>query len=219
MKSLSCLGLPHICAIDGYSGKIVQFVSMPVKNPVQIYQHLFRPILVEYGLFDQIRVDHHKEWTLSLCVQESLAYLRHSVQKPPHRQGSSTMSSYPLLVGQLLQLAVLRLWSKMVQKYLGTWHPTQEVGRISMEPLYKVGVRLFTSVWKCHNIPGKGIPNERMANARTRRLPSEIIPDAHFATSQFVDMGGHLTLESHFGNDPLAGRNGLIAERNRQFHQ
>ena len=58
-----------------------------------------------------------------------------------------------------------------------------------------------------------------MANARTRRLPSEIIPDAHFATSQFVDMGGHLTLESHFGNDPLAGRNGLIAERNRQFHQ
>ena len=45
-----------------------------------------------------------------------------------------------------------------------------------------------------------------MANARTRRLPSEIIPDAHFATS-------------HFGNDPLAGRNCLIAERNRQFHQ
>ena len=49
-----------------------------------------------------------------------------------------------------------------------------------------------------------------MANARTRRLPSEIIPDAHIATSQFVDMGGHLTLESHFGNDPLAGRDGLL---------
>ena len=58
-----------------------------------------------------------------------------------------------------------------------------------------------------------------MANARTRRLPSEIIPDAHTATSQFVDMGGHLTLESHFGNDPLAGGDGLIAECNRQFHQ
>eukprot|EP00731_Ephydatia_muelleri_P013367 Em0007g677a len=46
---------------------------------------------------------------------------------------------------------------------------------------------------------GKGIPNERMANARTRRLPSEIIPDAHIAISQFGDMGGHLTLESHLG--------------------
>ena len=31
--------------------------------------------------------------------------------------------------------------------------------------------------------------------------------------------GGHLTQESHFGNDPLAGNYGLIAERNRQFHQ
>eukprot|EP00731_Ephydatia_muelleri_P015820 Em0009g244a len=90
-EKLVMFGVTHICAIDGYSGKIVQFVSMPVKNPVQIYQHLFRPILVNYGLFDQIRVDHSKEWTLSLFVQESLAHLRHSVQKPPHRQTSSTL--------------------------------------------------------------------------------------------------------------------------------
>jgi hypothetical protein len=32
-------------------------------------------------------------------------------------------------------------------------------------------------------------------------------------------MGGHLTLESHFGNGPLAGRDGLIAEQNRQLQQ
>ena len=31
----------HICAIDGYSGKIVGFVSMLVKNNVEIYKHLF----------------------------------------------------------------------------------------------------------------------------------------------------------------------------------
>ena len=73
---------------------------------------------------------------------------------------------------------------------------------------------------KCAPYAGKGIPNERVASARTRRLPFEIIPDdAHITTSQFVDVGGHLTLESHFGNDPLAGRDGIIAERNRQFHQ
>ncbi|KAL5515080.1 hypothetical protein EMCRGX_G000198 [Ephydatia muelleri] len=41
-EKLVMFGVTHICAIDGYSGKIVQFVSMPVKNPVQIYQHLFR---------------------------------------------------------------------------------------------------------------------------------------------------------------------------------
>eukprot|EP00731_Ephydatia_muelleri_P029398 Em0020g1042a len=224
-EKLVMFGVTHICAIDGYSGKIVQFVSMPVKNPVQIYQHLFRPILVNYGLFDQIRVDHSKEWTLSLFVQESLAHLRHSVQKPPHRQTSSTLNhtvercwpevnnrvNYPIksCLNQMQDRGDFDLDS-MTHKYCVSW-VTLHVST--------VGVRLFTGVWKCHNIPGKGIPNERMANARTRRLPSEIIPDAHFATSQFVDMGGHLTLESHFGNDPLAGRNCLIAERNRQFHQ
>ena len=41
----------------------------------------YKPILVEYGLFDQIRVDYGKEWTLSLFVQESLAHLRHSVSE------------------------------------------------------------------------------------------------------------------------------------------
>ena len=41
-EKLVMFGVTHICAIDGYSGKIIQFVSMPVKNPVQIYQHLFR---------------------------------------------------------------------------------------------------------------------------------------------------------------------------------
>ena len=52
---------------------------------------LFRPILVEYGLFDQIRVDYGKEWVLSLFVQEKLAHFRYSVVKPPHRQTASTL--------------------------------------------------------------------------------------------------------------------------------
>ena len=38
--------------------------------------NLFGLILVEYGLFDQLRVDHGKEWVLSLFVQEKLAHLR-----------------------------------------------------------------------------------------------------------------------------------------------
>ena len=37
-------GVTHICAIDGYSGKIVGFLTMPVKNNVEIYNHLFRSV-------------------------------------------------------------------------------------------------------------------------------------------------------------------------------
>ena len=32
----------HICAVDGYSGKILSFVTMPIKNNVEIYQHMLR---------------------------------------------------------------------------------------------------------------------------------------------------------------------------------
>ena len=58
-----------------------------------------------------------------------------------------------------------------------------------------------------------------MSNTRVRSLPPEVVPDALIAASQFAEMGGHLTLESPFGNDPLAGRDGLIAECNHQFNQ
>ena len=41
-EKLVMFGITHICAVDGYSGKIVGFITMPVKNNVEIYMHLFR---------------------------------------------------------------------------------------------------------------------------------------------------------------------------------
>ena len=41
-EKLVMFGVTHICAVDGYSGKIVGFITMPVKNNVEIYSHLFR---------------------------------------------------------------------------------------------------------------------------------------------------------------------------------
>ena len=37
-------GVTHACAIDGYSGKIVGFITMPVKNNIEIYTHFSIPI-------------------------------------------------------------------------------------------------------------------------------------------------------------------------------
>ena len=45
---------------------------MPIKNPILIYEHLFRPVLVKYGLFDQIRMDHERKFVLCIFVQEPL---------------------------------------------------------------------------------------------------------------------------------------------------
>ena len=49
----------------------------------------YRFIATEEGLFDQIRIDHGKEFYLSLFVQEQLAHLRYNPQRDPHRQTTS----------------------------------------------------------------------------------------------------------------------------------
>ena len=35
-------GVTYICACDGYSGKIIGFASMPIKNNLEIYEHVIR---------------------------------------------------------------------------------------------------------------------------------------------------------------------------------
>ena len=39
---LVLFGVTHVCAVDGYSGKIVGFAIMAHKNNAQIYQLLYR---------------------------------------------------------------------------------------------------------------------------------------------------------------------------------
>ena len=41
-EKLVMYGVTHICAVDGFSGKIVGFVTMQVKDNIEIYTHLFR---------------------------------------------------------------------------------------------------------------------------------------------------------------------------------
>ena len=83
-------GLTHICAIDGFSGYIVGFTSMPIKNNVEIYDSMFKNILTNVGIWDTIRVDKGKEWVLSLFVQETLSDYRNNTSRVPHLQTAST---------------------------------------------------------------------------------------------------------------------------------
>ena len=47
-------------------------------------------MVLEYGLWDQLRVDHGREWYLMLHVHQSLAHLRGNCAREPIRQTSST---------------------------------------------------------------------------------------------------------------------------------
>ncbi len=41
-EKLVLYGVTHVCAVDGYSGRIVGFVSMAVKSNEIIYEKLYR---------------------------------------------------------------------------------------------------------------------------------------------------------------------------------
>lgn len=80
-------GVTHVAAVDGFSGMIVEFfLTMLVKNNIEIYSNLYkhfenntlslcRPIVAQYGLWDQIQVDQGRKWVLMLYVQDTLATL------------------------------------------------------------------------------------------------------------------------------------------------
>ena len=63
--------LDYLCmdvlARDGYSGKIV---ARACKKTIQLYMNLFTTL--EYGLWEQVRVDHEKEFYLTLYILEQL---------------------------------------------------------------------------------------------------------------------------------------------------
>lgn len=92
-EKLVSFGVTSVISRDGYSGKIITFAVMPVKNNIAIYDLIFRytvflilfcllftrPALVNVGLWDQVRVDHGREFYLLLFMQD---YLRQSYGSP-----------------------------------------------------------------------------------------------------------------------------------------
>lgn len=76
----------------------------------------------------------------------------------------------------------------------------------------------------CHS--GRGVPNQRMRRNnqakqinRTVILNRTVIPDSVNAVDLFQSYGGHLTLFSDFGEDPLGDDAQKIPQREEQFKQ
>ena len=50
-------GITHVAALDGYSRKIIGFITIPRKNAIATYV-LFRPLLINVSLWEQVKIDH-----------------------------------------------------------------------------------------------------------------------------------------------------------------
>ena len=69
--------------IDGSSRMICGYASIGVKNPTLIYEYVFRPAILKYGLKNQLRIDHGQEFSLCIFVQDLLKNYRQSTEKEP----------------------------------------------------------------------------------------------------------------------------------------
>lgn len=73
--------------------------------------------MLQHGMWDQVRVDHGKEWTLLLFVQELLAHLRTNTNRAPHLQTTSKQVNNNIIIITLkrnvIMLTSLRIivWS------------------------------------------------------------------------------------------------------------
>lgn len=85
-------GCVLIGAIDGYSGMIVSLFAVHRKNCVDVCE-MYRDLAKNFGLWDQIRVDHGREFYLMCYLQFLLGDERFNTNRRPYVQTSSRMVS------------------------------------------------------------------------------------------------------------------------------
>ena len=225
-KVAQTFGMTHVVFIDGCSRFVLGSVSMPIKNPILIYEHLFRPALIKYGLFDQIRMDHGREFVLCIFVQELLKRRRFSQRRLPWRQTPSTSNyvaerMWPEVNKRVNYPIKCQLCEIQRQEDVDFAHPVIMfcVSWVTMYVAQDATQHLISS-WNHHRIPGPQgcVPVENMTQTSCAvHLPPEMIPSVSEAVRMYEERGGNLARDASFGTDPLVLRPDLIESRERLF--
>ncbi|KAL9965196.1 hypothetical protein ACROYT_G028964 [Oculina patagonica] len=223
-EKLVMYGVVHVCAIDGYSGKIVSHALMAVKNNLLIYEHIYRRAVQTYGMWDQLRVDHGREFCLMLAIQDSLSEKRRNTNRLPYLQTTSkrnhrieriwveinTRVNYPIkkALNSMVNSDILDM-EDGITKFSVSW--------VTLRVCH-AGCGLVIESWNAHSVPGKGVPNEmQAANNMTVKVPPELLPTTSEAVELYEQQGGHLTVWPEFGKDPLSSEVHLSSARLKQF--
>ena len=175
-------GCTHVAIIDGCSRMICGFASMEIKNPILIYEFLFRPAIVQFGLWNQLRVDHGQEFVLCIFVQELLKDYRILKEKRPWVQTTSTENNvierfWPE-VNTRVNYPIKRALNQIVEE--GDWDMSNAILKycISWVTIFTANAATehLIDSWDFHRIPGTSgcVPIDNMV--RTKRTVNIIEP-------------------------------------------
>uniref|UniRef100_A0AAV2MKT8 Integrase core domain-containing protein n=1 Tax=Knipowitschia caucasica TaxID=637954 RepID=A0AAV2MKT8_KNICA len=189
-EKLIMFGVTHVLAIDGYSSKVVAHATMPIKNTLTIYEDVYRSAVLEYGMWDQVRVDHGREFYLSLYMQGLLSKHRHNIQREPYLQTPSTKN-------HMIERMLVEINNRVNFPLKGALVQLQDQEVINLEDNI---TRYCTS-----NLTGKGTPNRLAAGGCPKKIGLELLPHASQAADMYEqDVGSSLTRVSCFGADPFS---------------
>lgn len=232
---LAMYGATHVVCIDGYSRLIVGFLTIPRKNPVLIYEHLFAPLLSTHGLWDQIRMDHGTEFTLIATVQQALAreinshrldggqFRRHPVFRSTSRQNHRVEKLW-VEVNRRINYPIKEILVRMEGE--DEINMTDELTKFCVSHVtimvITCAVKRFMCAWNSHRIPGRngGIPSVlARINNRTSQIHSHQIPNTEAAVALHESEHCQLSRDLIYGNDPIMEYLGLQNLRERDFEK
>ena len=222
-EKLAMYGVTHVLAIDEFCRKIVGMITIPVKNPISIYGALMRPMLLQFGLWQQVRVDHGTEFTLILAAQQHLARHRQWQDRQATLQTTSQNHRVERMwpeINQRMNYPVKRVLVRMegnddldmtnaTTKFCVSWLTIQVI---------ESAVRNFIAAWNSHRIPGSGGSIRLATRApQTTALPPSLVPTVSEMVALYCQGGRRLTPEHTFGSDPIAAHSELQHLRSVTF--
>ncbi|CAG2250686.1 unnamed protein product [Mytilus edulis] len=195
-EKLVMFGVTHVIAVDGYSKSAV----------------------LKYGMWDQMRVDHGKEFFLCLYMQEKNEQYRNRREYQPYCQTTSIKNH-----------RVERLWVEINNRlnFPIKRAIVQSVNenRIDLDDdivkycvsslllnLCRIGLKTVVESWNAHPIPGKGKPNElALLKAHTGDIPPELLPSGGDAADSYMnDIGSNLKLPRDFAPNPFQTEDDML---------